>query len=478
MTKTIEIPGYKIKKELGSGGMARVYLADEKKLERPVALKVLTPAIAENPKITKRFIKEAKTAAQLDHTNIVSIFDVGKHQGFYYIAMEYLAGNLKEKIKSNRSIKPLEALAVMKEVAKALSYAHNRGYIHRDIKPDNIMFRKDGAVVLVDFGIVKAMNELENTKLTSTGTSIGTPQYMSPEQIKARKVDGRSDIYSLGVVLYEMLTGTVPFKADSIVTVALQHLDEPVPELPKRLKELQPLIDKMMAKSPRERVRNAEGLIRLIDAMIHQLKTRKENVNLPEQPKRKTKRKLLPWLVFLLLAGGGIAGSYYFIDYAREKAETAAWENAKKVDSRESYQNYLDNYREGKYGPEANSAVKQKESEEKYNEAVKETGDYLEQKEYQHALEVIARAKKIEDIPDSKLKELDQMEANVLIVIKANQLNGYLDRAWEYYNNGQWKLAGEFVRQAKQMGPDSITAADELKTLERKILELRFSSLD
>ncbi len=294
MTTSIDIPGYKVKKELGAGGMAKVYLALDTKLDRAVALKVLSPAFAENSRITKRFIKEAKTAAQLQHSNIVSIFDVGKQGTMNYFAMEYLQENLKERIKQKGGLKPREALAIIRDVAKALSYAHKKGFVHRDIKPDNIMFRKDGAVVLVDFGIVKAVNE--TTKLTRTGISVGTPQYMSPEQIKARKVDGRSDIYSLGIVLFEVLTGKLPYQAGDVVKLALQHTGGPIPKLPEKLTDFQPLIDKMLAKNPHERVRSAEGLIRLIDALDYKFKEKTTKIqHAPAKPRKRTP------LVFLLL---------------------------------------------------------------------------------------------------------------------------------------------------------------------------------
>ncbi|MCK4764613.1 MAG: serine/threonine protein kinase [Candidatus Aminicenantes bacterium] len=268
------IPGYKIKKTLGAGGMSRVYLAVDDKLKRPVALKVLLPTMTDNSRLTRRFIKEARTAAHLHHSNIVSIYDVGKEKDCYYIAMEHLEESLKDKLNKNGSLKPTEALHIIKETAKALSYAHKKGYIHRDIKPDNIMFRSDGAVVLVDFGIAKALHS--DTKLTRTGVSIGTPKYMSPEQVRALKVDGRADIYSLGIVLYETLVGKAPYQGKDAVSLAVKHMEEPVPQFSGRLKPYQPLLGKMLAKSPKDRVKDAEGLIRLIDATLYQIKQEKQ----------------------------------------------------------------------------------------------------------------------------------------------------------------------------------------------------------
>jgi len=401
MEKTLDIPGYKIKKELGAGGMARVYLALDKKLERPVALKVLSSSFVESPRITKRFIKEAKTAAQLQHSNIVSIFDVGKHQGTYYIAMEYLTENLTDRMNQLPAIRPREALSIVKDVAKALSYAHKKGYIHRDIKPDNIMFRKDGAVVLVDFGIVKALNE--TTKLTRTGMSMGTPQYMSPEQVKAKRVDGRSDLYSLGIVLYEMLTGHVPYKAKDVITLALKHTDEPVPQLPKRLKEYQPLIDKMLAKKPANRVKSGEGLIRLIDALDYKIKT--ETVKIFKKEAPPPTRKKAPVIFTLLLVVVLMVVSGYLIIESKRKEEAAAWQIAKITGTTASYGEYLKQYPEGKYEKAARQAIEEEKRYPGYRSAFKQAKEYYQLKNYKKAMQKVNEAKKIKITNELKLLE-------------------------------------------------------------------------
>ncbi|UCH97707.1 MAG: protein kinase [Candidatus Aminicenantes bacterium] len=400
MTKSIDITGYKVKKELGAGGMAKVYLALDSKLDRPVALKVLSPAFAENSRITKRFIKEAKTAAQLQHSNIVSIFDVGKQGGMYYFAMEYLQENLKDRLKRGTGIKPREALAIIKDVAKALSYAHKKGYVHRDIKPDNIMFRKDGAVVLVDFGIVKAVNE--KTKLTRTGISVGTPQYMSPEQIKAKKIDGRSDIYSLGIVLYELLTGQVPYQADDLVKLAMQHTGDPVPQLPVRLKDFQPLIEKMLAKNPHERVRNAEGLIRLIEALDFKIKERTTKI----QQAPSARRKKIPLVIFLLVVIGMAVGSGYLILESKRKQETIAWQTAKSTHTIPAYQEYLEQYPMGRYQKEADRAIEGIKRDQQFQRLFNQAEAYFNQGNYEKALKRINEARQIKVTPG--LKALDQ----------------------------------------------------------------------
>lgn len=385
MTKSIDIPGYKVKKELGAGGMAKVYLAVDTKLDRPVAVKVLSPAFAENSRITKRFIKEAKTAAQLQHSNIVSIFDVGKQGTMNYFAMEYLQENLKDRIKQAGGIKPREALAIIRDVARALAYAHNKGFVHRDIKPDNIMFRKDGAVVLVDFGIVKAVNE--KTKLTRTGISVGTPQYMSPEQIKARKVDGRSDIYSLGIVLFELLTGKLPYQADDLVRLALQHTGDPIPKLPEKLKDFQPLIEKMLAKNPHERVRNAEGLIRLIEALDYKFK--EKTTKIQQAPSKR--RKKAPVVVILLILVGAAIGVGYFMLESKRNQEFTVWKEAKSANTIDSYQEYLKQYPTGRYQRQA-----------LFNQAEK----YFKQGKYEKAREKLEEAKRIK--VTTEIKELEQ----------------------------------------------------------------------
>ncbi len=253
----INIPGYKIIKTLGVGGQATVYLAIQEGFDREIALKVMSPALAADPSFGERFLREAKIVAKLRHPGIVTVFDVGEHDGFYYLAMEYLPEtDLRTRI--TRGIKAKDALWVIQKIAKALHYAHNKGYIHRDVKSENILFRDDGEPVLTDFGIAKASNS--STQMTQTGKLIGTPQYMSPEQCRGRKLDGRSDIYSLGIILYEMLTQKVPFDGEDSVAVCLQHVTKPIPRLSARQKHYQWLLDRMLAKKVEDRFEDAEKL--------------------------------------------------------------------------------------------------------------------------------------------------------------------------------------------------------------------------
>lgn len=254
----MDIPGYKIVRELGQGGMSRVYLAIQENFEREVALKVMLPELLADATFSERFLREAKIVGQLSHPHIVAVFDVGVHENHHYISMSYHDdGDLKGRVKNG--ITPQESLFVVQQVAQALDFAHKQGFVHRDIKPENVLFRKDGTVVLSDFGISKAMDS--NTNMTSTGTAIGTPRYMSPEQAGGKKVDGRADLYSLGVMLFEMLTGKVPYDAEDSIAIAVMHVTEPVPVLPEHLQLYQPLIDRMMAKQPDERYQTGAEIV-------------------------------------------------------------------------------------------------------------------------------------------------------------------------------------------------------------------------
>jgi len=274
MRKFPNFPGYKVEKILGEGGMATVYLGLHKKLNRKVAIKVIEPLLLKDPSFSKRFVKEAKTVINLIHPNIVSIYDIGESKNSYYLVMEYLGENLMDRINRGVFLKtPNYSLYIVNEIASALRYADEKGFIHRDIKPDNIMFKKNGTPVLVDFGIARAISS--TTKLTKTGMSIGTPHYMSPEQIRGHELDGKSDIYSLGIVFYEMLTGKVPFDAEDTIAVAVKHCQEPIPQLPAQLSQFQPMLDKMIAKDPGKRFSASE----LLDFIKFHLEPRLLNLN-------------------------------------------------------------------------------------------------------------------------------------------------------------------------------------------------------
>jgi serine/threonine protein kinase len=268
MGKFPDIPGYRITEKLGEGGMATVYLGIQEKLSRRVAIKILEPSLLKNTAIATRFLIEAETAANLNHTHIISIFDIGHKDDNQYIVMELLKETLKEYMYGfpDFNVKPEVALKILAPISEALDHAHSRGIIHRDIKTENIMFRQDGTPVLTDFGIARALDS--DSHMTRTGISLGTPYYMSPEQCQAEKLDGRSDFYSLGVVLFEIITGSKPYEADNPTAVALKHIQDPIPLLPDELSHYQILIDKMLAKKREDRIANGEELRKLIEGVL------------------------------------------------------------------------------------------------------------------------------------------------------------------------------------------------------------------
>lgn len=260
----MDIPGYTLKRTLGKGGMASVYLAEQEKFERDVALKIMAPALSADPSFRERFLREAKIVAKISHPNIVAVYDVNEVNGIYYIAMEFHpGGDLKARLREGLSVK--EALGIAKDVAKALDYAHSKGYLHRDIKPDNVLFRADGSAVLTDFGIAKATEGDAN--LTQLGLVAGTPKYMSPEQARGQALAADSDLYSLGVVLFEMLVGRLPFEAADPIALGIMHLNSPIPKLEGRLAHFQPLVDSLMAKVPSQRPQRGAEVVKVIEAL-------------------------------------------------------------------------------------------------------------------------------------------------------------------------------------------------------------------
>lgn len=268
------IPGYRILRKIRQGGMSTVYLAIQVSIDREVALKVMSPTLSSDPSFGSRFYREAKIVGQLSHPNIVSIYDVGSHKQYNYIAMDYLPGiPLQDRL--DQGVSPSEALAVTREMASALDYAHSLGYIHRDIKPDNILFRGDGSSVLCDFGIAKALKG--TVKMTNVGAVLGTPNYMSPEQAQGKELDGRADLYSLGVVLFEMLAGQVPFPGDEPVAVAVKHMSAPIPKLPSSVKSFQPLVNQLMAKKASTRFQTGKEVIDAVDALEQTLAQQSSN---------------------------------------------------------------------------------------------------------------------------------------------------------------------------------------------------------
>jgi serine/threonine protein kinase len=258
----MNIAGYRILETLGKGAMATVFRAIQESLDREVALKVMAPQLTADEDFCRRFLAEGKIIANLVHPNIVTVFDIGVADTAYYMVLEYASGGTLTDRMSVGALEEDRALLHLEELARALSFAHSKGFVHRDVKPGNVLFRPDGTALLSDFGIAKALEG--STQVTAAGWSMGTPHYMSPEQAMGTGVDTRSDIYSLGVVFFEMLTGRRPFECEDPMKVAVMHVREPVPALPDALAYLGPLISRMLAKDPDTRFSSCEELIRSI----------------------------------------------------------------------------------------------------------------------------------------------------------------------------------------------------------------------
>jgi serine/threonine protein kinase len=253
---------YEIIEELGRGGMALVYRARDRQLEREVAIKVLPFSLAFDAEFVERFQREARTAAQLEHPNIIPIYRVGRSGRVIYFVMKFLrGGSLSTVLQERKKLTPPEIRRLLLEAGSALGYAAQRGIVHRDIKPDNIMFDEFGQCLLTDFGIAKAAS---GQKLTGTGMSIGTPHYMSPEQARAQSSDGRSDIYSLGVVAYQCLTGAVPYDGEDSFSIGYKHITEPIPTpslITADERRIFEVIKRMLMKDPADRFQSCEELV-------------------------------------------------------------------------------------------------------------------------------------------------------------------------------------------------------------------------
>ena len=303
---------YKILGVVGQGGMGVVYKAHDTSLDRYVALKTLLPALADDREARERFLREARSAAALNHSNLAQIYSIGDEQGMPYFAMELIEGETLEKRLERRGrLRPLEAVRLIRQVATGLQEAHRVQLIHRDIKPSNLILARDGTLKITDFGLAKRATGNASVQITQTGEAIGSPQYMSPEQVRGAEVDHRCDIYSLGATFFHLLTGRPPFQGTNPVEVAMKHLQETAPSPRALVKEisypLAGLVQRMLRKRPGDRPAGYPALIQELDR-IESLETGKtqepEAVALWVKEHRASSRASFIGFLALCLAAG------------------------------------------------------------------------------------------------------------------------------------------------------------------------------
>ena len=285
---------YEIDKLVGSGGMSNVFRAHDRLLERTVALKILHEQFTRDDDYVERFRREARAVAQLTHPNIVTVIDRGEQEGRQFIVFEYVEGHNLKELTASGPLEVHDAIGVSLQVAHALAFAHERGLVHRDVKPQNVLVNEEGQAKVTDFGIARS---LDVHGVTQTGTVLGTSDYIAPEQAQGRQVDPRTDIYSLGVVLYELLTGEVPFRGDNFVAVAMRHVNEPAPSVLERRPDcplrLELAVGRAMAKDPAERFESMGELGTELDACLAEVDGRGDGgatMIIPPQPRPRRQR--------------------------------------------------------------------------------------------------------------------------------------------------------------------------------------------
>ena len=320
MIGTVLSGRYRLEAKLGSGGMSTVYLARDETLDRPVAIKILHREMSEQEDQLQRFRHEARAVAKLSHPNVVAVIDAGEDGGHPYIVFEYVKGEtLKQRIARVGALDAQEAIAYAIEVARGLSVAHSRNMVHRDIKPQNVLIDEEGRAKLTDFGISR---QLEQEGVTATGRVLGTTDYVAPEQAMGHGTDPRSDVYSLGVVLYEMLVGQVPFHADSQVGVAMKHVNEELPDVQRRRPEVSAalalVVERATAKNPAERYQAIGEMIGDLETALEVEAARAGSTTgeatsvleaVPPRRRKLSSRARWSWaaiIVLLLVAGGAL----------------------------------------------------------------------------------------------------------------------------------------------------------------------------
>ncbi len=325
MIGTVLSGRYKLEAKLGSGGMSTVYLANDGTLDRAVAVKVMHREMSEQPDQLERFRQEARAVAKLSHPNVVAVIDAGEDGGHPYIVFEYVEGEtLKQRIARLGALDTQEALAYAIEIARGLTVAHARNMVHRDIKPQNVLIDAEGRAKLTDFGISR---QLEQDGMTATGRVLGTTDYVAPEQAMGHPVDPRSDIYSLGVVLYEMLVGQVPFHADSQVGVAMKHVNEELPDVQQRRPEISAatalVVERSTDKDPAQRYQEVGEMIDDLSTALEVEAARAGSttgeatsvLDAVPAPERKLSSRRWSWaaVVLVVLVGGGALLAVLFI---------------------------------------------------------------------------------------------------------------------------------------------------------------------
>ena len=332
---------YELEELVGTGGMSSVYRAHDRLLERDVALKVLHQQFLADGEQVERFRREARAVAQLSHPNIVTVIDRGEQEGRQYIVFEYVDGeNLKALVEREGPLPERDAIELALQVARALGFAHEQGLVHRDVKPQNVLLNDGGDTKVTDFGIARSLDV--HGGLTQTGTVMGTSDYIAPEQARGSRVDAQSDVYSLGAVLYELLTGDVPFKGDNFVAVAMRHINEPPPSVREQRPELSPCVDavvrRAMAKEPRDRFRSMDELCAELGTCLAQVEgavassAAETMVVAPRRRRRSSSRppaeRPSVWPLIMLLAGlailAGILAVVFTFTNATEKIRHAA----------------------------------------------------------------------------------------------------------------------------------------------------------
>jgi serine/threonine-protein kinase len=321
---------YDLEEVVGTGGMSTVYRAHDRLLERHVALKVLHERFTADGDYVERFRREARSVAQLSHPNIVTVIDRGAHDGRQFIVFEYCDGeNLKTLLEREGPLPEGEAVGIVLQVARALGFAHEHGIVHRDVKPQNVLLDGDALVKVTDFGIARSQDL--HGGLTQTGTVMGTSDYIAPEQARGGHVDAQSDVYSLGAVLYELLTGDVPFPGDNFVAVAMRHINEPAPSVLAKRPDVSPRLDavvrRAMAKDPRERFGSMDELCAELSSSLDETgDTAASARTMVVAPRRRRRRASGPpaerpsvWPLIMLLAGlavlaGILAAVFTFTD--------------------------------------------------------------------------------------------------------------------------------------------------------------------